>query len=67
MDQVLSDRRHVEGLAKAIAREVLRELVQSPGFEAIVEPIRHNGSSALVRLSWIRFVTRRRCTAKRSS
>jgi DNA-binding response OmpR family regulator len=43
MDQVLSDPRHVESLAKAIAREVLRELVHSPGFEAIVEPIRHNG------------------------
>jgi len=43
MDQQFSDPRNVESLAKAIAREVLRELVRSPGFEAIVEPIRHNG------------------------
>jgi len=43
MDQLFSDPRNVEGLAKAIAREVVHELTRSPGFEAIVEPIRHNG------------------------
>jgi hypothetical protein len=42
MDQLFSDPRNVESLAKAIARQLVTVLVQSLGFKAVVEPIRED-------------------------